>query len=131
MTRVDDLSRSVVAFDQATSLTVVVGMSQSNWLVAGMLPGVVRQPLNREARKNHHVSKPFGQAVLLVAGEGTTAAPDDAAFPAAPPATAAVELESTLPVFDRATFEAITDSLSETDLASNLQILDARGEALL
>jgi transposase len=47
MTQVDDLSRSFVAFDQTTSLTVVVEMSQSSWLVAGMVPGVVRQPLKK------------------------------------------------------------------------------------
>jgi hypothetical protein len=33
MTQVDDLSRSFVAFDQTTSLTVVVEMSQLSWLV--------------------------------------------------------------------------------------------------
>jgi transposase len=47
MTQVDDLSRSVVAFDQTTSLSVVVEISQSSWLVAGMVPGVVRQPLKK------------------------------------------------------------------------------------
>src|SRR5271166_4824740 len=47
MTQVDDLSRSFVAFDQTTSLTVVVEMSQSSWLVAGMVPGVDRQPLKK------------------------------------------------------------------------------------
>jgi hypothetical protein len=47
MTQVDDLSRSFVAFDQTASLTVVVEMSQSSWLVAGMVPGVVRQPLKK------------------------------------------------------------------------------------
>src|SRR5208283_5064912 len=47
MTQVDDLSRSFVAFDQNTSLTVVVEMSESSWLVAGMVPGVVRQPLKK------------------------------------------------------------------------------------
>jgi transposase len=47
MTQVDDLSRSFVAFDQTTSLTVVVEMSESSWLVAGMVPGVDRQPLKK------------------------------------------------------------------------------------
>src|SRR5208282_655100 len=47
MTQVDDLSRPFVAFDQTTSLTVVVEMSQSSWLVAGMVPGVDRQPLKK------------------------------------------------------------------------------------
>ena len=47
MTQVDDLSRSLVSFDQETSLIVVVEMSQSSWLVAGMIPGVDRQPLKK------------------------------------------------------------------------------------
>jgi transposase len=47
MTQVDDLSRSFVTFDQTTSLTVVVEMSESSWLVAGMVPGVDRQPLKK------------------------------------------------------------------------------------
>ena len=47
MTQVDDLSRSVGAFDQNTSLTVVVEMSEASWLVTGMVPGVDRQPLKK------------------------------------------------------------------------------------
>ena len=47
MTQFDDLSRSFVTFDQTTSLTVVVEMSESSWLVAGMVPGVDRQPLKK------------------------------------------------------------------------------------
>ena len=47
MPQVDDLSRSFVAFDQTASLVVVVEMSQSSWLVAGMVPGVDRQPLKK------------------------------------------------------------------------------------
>ncbi len=40
--RVDDLSRCQIAFDQDSSLVVVVEMSESSWLAAGMLPGVGR-----------------------------------------------------------------------------------------
>jgi transposase len=47
MTQVDDLSRSVGAFDQNTSLTVVVEMSEASWLVTAMVPGVDRQPLKK------------------------------------------------------------------------------------
>src|SRR6516225_4531113 len=47
MTQVDDLSRSVDAFDQDTSLTVVVEMSEASWLVTGMVPGVDRRPLKK------------------------------------------------------------------------------------
>src|SRR5260370_31112864 len=45
MPQVDDLSRSLVAFDQDATLIVVVEMSEASWLVAGMAPGVDRQPL--------------------------------------------------------------------------------------
>ena len=47
MTQVDDLSRLVDAFDQDTSLTVVVEMSEASWLVTGMVPGVDRRPLKK------------------------------------------------------------------------------------
>src|ERR1700731_2412104 len=38
------LSRSLVAVDQDSTIIAVVEMSQSSWLVAGMLPGIERQP---------------------------------------------------------------------------------------
>ncbi len=47
MTQVDDLSRSLAAFDQSTNLVVVVEMSEASWLVAGLVPGVDRQPLKK------------------------------------------------------------------------------------
>src|SRR5438309_5943588 len=39
-----DLSRSLVALDQNSTIIAVIEMSQSSWLVAGMLPGIERQP---------------------------------------------------------------------------------------
>lgn len=56
MTRIDDLSRSLVAFDQNSTLVVVVEMSQASWLVGGLLPGVGRQPLKK--------LEPDGEALL-------------------------------------------------------------------
>jgi transposase len=47
MTQVDDLSRSLAAFDQHTTLTVVVEMSAASWLAAAMIPGVARQPVKK------------------------------------------------------------------------------------
>src|SRR2546430_5441186 len=38
------LSRSLVALDQNSTIVAVIEMSQSSWLVAGMLPGIERQP---------------------------------------------------------------------------------------
>src|SRR5271170_6780557 len=36
--------RSLVALNQDSTIIAVVEMSQSSWLVAGMLPGIERQP---------------------------------------------------------------------------------------
>jgi transposase len=43
-----DASKSLVALDQDSTVIVVIEMSQSNWLVAGMLPGE-RNPLKKLA----------------------------------------------------------------------------------
>src|SRR5467141_3411773 len=48
MSQVDDLSRSLAAFDQNTTLTVVVELSEASWMVAGLVPGVDRQPLKKQ-----------------------------------------------------------------------------------
>src|SRR5689334_7871459 len=44
MPRPNDLSRSLVALDQNSTIIAVVELIQSSWLVAGMLPGIERQP---------------------------------------------------------------------------------------
>src|SRR5207248_7388830 len=44
MPQLNDLSRSLVALDQNSTIIAVIQMSQSSWLVAGMLPGIERQP---------------------------------------------------------------------------------------
>src|SRR5438477_8753580 len=41
------LSRSLVALDQNTTIIAVVELSQSSWLVAGVLPGIERQPCKK------------------------------------------------------------------------------------
>jgi hypothetical protein len=43
----DDLSRSLVALDQHTTLIAVVELSLSTWLVGGMIPGIARDPLKK------------------------------------------------------------------------------------
>jgi transposase len=47
MPQSNDLSRSFTAFNQDNTLIMVVEMSQLSWLVAGMVPGVERQPLKK------------------------------------------------------------------------------------
>ena len=44
MPQPNDLSRSLDALDQNSTVIVVVELSQSSWLVAGVLPGIERQP---------------------------------------------------------------------------------------
>ena len=44
MPQPNDLSRSLIALDQDSTLITVVEMSQSSWLVGGILPGIERQP---------------------------------------------------------------------------------------
>ena len=43
----DDLSRSLAAFNQGSTLLVVIEMSKSSWLVGGIAPGIDRHPMKR------------------------------------------------------------------------------------
>jgi transposase len=47
MSHVDDLSRSLTALDQDSTLIAVIEMSLKSWLVAGVVPGVGRAPLKK------------------------------------------------------------------------------------
>ena len=47
MPQPNDLSRSLVALDQNSTIIAVIEMSQLSWLVAGMLPGIERQPCKK------------------------------------------------------------------------------------
>jgi len=47
MSQRNDLSRSLIPFDQHNTLIAVIEMSQSSWLVAGIVPGVERHPLKK------------------------------------------------------------------------------------
>ena len=47
MSQPNDLSRSLVALQQDSTLVAVIEMSQSSWLVAGIVPGLGRQPLKK------------------------------------------------------------------------------------
>src|SRR5271168_4014317 len=42
------LSRSLVALDQNSTIIAVIEMSQSSWLVGGVLPGIERQPCKKQ-----------------------------------------------------------------------------------
>jgi transposase len=47
MPQPNDLSRSLLPLAQDCTLIAVIEMSQSSWLVAGLVPGVERQPLKK------------------------------------------------------------------------------------
>jgi transposase len=47
MVQVDDLSRSLIPFEQDAALVAVLEMSQSSWLAAAVVPGVERRPLKK------------------------------------------------------------------------------------
>src|SRR3954471_22753728 len=47
MPKPNDLSRSLTAFEQDSTLIVVIERSQASWLVAGIVPGVDREPLKK------------------------------------------------------------------------------------
>jgi transposase len=49
MQKLNDLSRSLIALEPDGTLIAVVEMSLSSWLVAGIVPGVERQPLKKLA----------------------------------------------------------------------------------
>jgi transposase len=44
MPQSNDLSRSLVALDHNSTIVAVVELSQSSWLVCGVLPGIESQP---------------------------------------------------------------------------------------
>ena len=49
MPQPNDLSRSLFALEQDATLIAVIEMGQSSWLVAGIVPGIERQPLKKLA----------------------------------------------------------------------------------
>jgi transposase len=49
MPKFDDLSRSLVALDQDSTLIAVIEMSQKQWLVGALVPGLAREPQKKLA----------------------------------------------------------------------------------
>jgi len=47
MPKQNDLSRCLITLEQDTTLIAVVEMGQSSWLVAGIVPGLERNPLKK------------------------------------------------------------------------------------
>src|SRR5271167_2705110 len=57
MQKLNDFSRSFVALEPDSTLIAVIEMSQSSWLVAGIVPGVERQPLKKLAADENGLLK--------------------------------------------------------------------------
>src|SRR5438067_13503810 len=53
----NDLSRSLTTLDVNHTLIAVIEMSQKSWLVAGIVPGVERQPLKKLDTDEHALLK--------------------------------------------------------------------------
>ena len=49
MSELNDLSRSLTSLEQDKTIIAVIEMSQSSWLVAGIVPGIERHPLKKLA----------------------------------------------------------------------------------
>jgi transposase len=47
MPKLKDLSRSLITLERDATLIAVIEMGQSSWLVAGIVPGIERQPLKK------------------------------------------------------------------------------------
>ena len=47
MSHANDLSRCLAPLEQESTIIAVIEMSQSSWLVAGIVPGIERQPLKK------------------------------------------------------------------------------------
>jgi len=47
MPQLNNLSRSLVTLEQDATLIAVIEMSLTSWLVAGIVPGIERQPLKK------------------------------------------------------------------------------------
>lgn len=48
MPKVNDLSKSLTALEQDSTIIAVIEMSLSSWLVAAIVPGIQRQPLKKQ-----------------------------------------------------------------------------------
>src|SRR5262249_51855348 len=53
----NDLSRSLTPFDPNQTLIVVVELSKRSWLIAGIIPGVERQPLKKLSTDENELLK--------------------------------------------------------------------------
>lgn len=53
----DDLSRSLVALEQNSTVISVIELSSATWLVGGIVPGIARDPLKKLVPDQHALLK--------------------------------------------------------------------------
>ena len=70
MTQSAMAGRSTKAFDADATLVVVVEMSRSVWLVAGLLPGIERRPLKKMTPDENELALLLGRWRGEVAATG-------------------------------------------------------------
>lgn len=57
MPKFDDLSRSLTAFEQDSTLVVVIELAASSWSVGGLVPGLDRQPVKKMAADKYALAR--------------------------------------------------------------------------
>src|SRR5262245_28787161 len=83
----NDLSRSLIPFDPNQTLTAVVELSKKTWLVAGIIPGVERQPLKKLAADENELLNLF-ERWRAEAARWPPSRPSRRRMPSAPTASA-------------------------------------------
>jgi hypothetical protein len=73
MSELNDLSRSLTSLEQDKTIIAVIEMSQSSWLVAGIVPGIERHPL----KKLEPSEEEFGSFIDALAYGGNQKRPHD------------------------------------------------------
>src|SRR5206468_12485304 len=69
MPQLNDLSRSLVALDQNSTIIAVVELSQSSWLVGGVVPGIERQPCKKLEPSPERLLAVLHEAPVLMGGK--------------------------------------------------------------
>ena len=69
MPETDDLSRSIVAFEEDSTLVAVIDMIRSSWVVLGGVPGL-RSPAGSGLRSRGKLMPSLGDAIAICADPG-------------------------------------------------------------
>ena len=75
MQKLNDLSPCLTPLEPDSTLIAVIEMSLSSWLVAGIVPGVERQPLKKLAVESPRQQRCYGAAARIIASIGADVNP--------------------------------------------------------